>query len=57
MQRLLKIIGVATGALAVLTLLLLVTSRFSDSPFVVMRPGGSFKTGEIVTKGPKGWGF
>ena len=57
MKKLLKIIGIAIAAIALLISLLLVASRFSDGPLVEMLPGGPFKTGEIVTEGPNDWGF
>ena len=57
MKKLIKVTGIAIGAIVALISLLVVTSRFSDGPLVEMLPGGPFKTGEIVTEGPNDWGF
>ena len=57
MKKLIKVTGIAIGAIVALISLLVVTSRFADGPLVEMLPGGPFKTGEIVTEGPTDWGF
>ena len=57
MKKLIKVTGIAIGAIVALISLLVVTSRFADGPLVEMLPGGPFKTGEIVTGGPTDWEF
>ena len=57
MMKLIKVTGIAIGAIVALISLLVVTSRFADGPLVEMLPGGTFKTGAILAMGPNDWGL